>query len=206
MILHILETALQSGLFQTVHVSTDSLPIASIAFQAGAPVEFMRPASLADDQTPIMPVLKYVTEEYAKRGQTFDQVWMLMACAPLVDTHSLRQAEAQFTQAGGKRPLLAVTEYPSPIEWALAKGADGIMTPLQAGMFSVPSQSLRKKYFDAGCFAIFPSAVILNSRGPGTDQGFLGYVLPKNMGVDIDDEQDWAVAEAMFKAKKQGQT
>ena len=61
---------------------------------------------------------------------------------------------------------------------------------------------MEKKYFDAGCFAIFPPAVVQNSQGAGSDKGFLGYVLPKSMGVDIDDEQDWELAEAIFQSKK----
>jgi len=202
MIGHILQTALRSGLFAKVHVSTDSAQIAEIASQAGAPVDFMRPATLADDQTPIMPVLKYVIEEYSQRGFEYEQVWMLMACAPLLDAETLQQAEKMFVAAGGGQPLLAVSEYPSPIEWALSRAPTGQMTPLQPGMFAVPSQTIEKKYFDAGCFAIFPPAVVQKSQGAGSDKGFLGYVLPKSMGVDIDDEQDWELAETIFQSKK----
>lgn len=202
MIHHVLRTAQESKLFDTIHVSTDSPQIIEIVGKMALGVEFMRPASLADDQTPIMPVLKYVTEEYHRRGLEFQQVWMLMACAPLLEVETLQRAEKMFTGAGGGQPLLAVSEYPSPIEWALGRDLAGQMTPLQPGMFAVPSQSIEKKYYDAGCFAIFPPATVLNSQGAGSDQGFLGYVLPKSMGVDIDDEQDWEMAEAIFHSKK----
>lgn len=202
MIHHVLRAAQESKLFDTIHVSTDSPQIVEIVKKLGLGVEFMRPASLADDQTPIMPVLKYVIEEHHRRGFEYEQAWMLMACAPLLDAETLQQAEKVFAAAGGGQPLLAVSEYPSPIEWALSRSPTGQMTPLQPGMFAVPSQTIEKKYFDAGCFAIFPPAVVQNSQGAGSDKGFLGYVLPKSMGVDIDDEQDWELAEAIFQSKK----
>lgn len=202
MIHHVLRTAQDSKLFDTIHVSTDSPQIVEVVKQLGLGVDFMRPAWLADDQTPIMPVLKYVIEEYHRRGFEYEQAWMLMACAPLLNAETLQQAEKMFAGGGGEQPLLAVSEYPSPIEWALGRSPTGQLTPQQPGMFAAPSQTFEKKYFDAGCFAIFPPEVVKNSQGAGSDKIFLGYVLPKSMGVDIDDEQDWELAEAIFQSKK----
>lgn len=201
MIAHILQAARTSGLFDVIHVSTESADIRKTVEQLGFHVDFMRPAELADDHTPIMPVLKYVTDTYTAKGQQFDQVWMLMACAPLIDAHDLQQAAALFDRAGGHDPLLAVSEYHTPIEWALSRSEDGKLTPLQAGMFAVRSQDLGKKYFDAGAFAAFPAATVRASQGTGSDSGFVGYVLPKGRAIDIDDEADWALAEAMYRLK-----
>jgi N-acylneuraminate cytidylyltransferase len=131
----------------------------------------------------------------------FDQVWLLMACSPLIDAEHLVAAEKMFRQSGGREPLLAVSEFPVPIEWAFTRGADGRLTPVQTGMFSVRSQDLEKKYFDAGAFAAFPAATVLASQGAGSDTGFIGYNLPKGTAIDIDDEHDWALAEAIFRLR-----
>src|SRR6185503_3265023 len=104
----------------------------------------------------------YAVEEFARRGRTFDQVWLLMACAPLIAASDLVAAENLFTQRGGQSHLLAVSEFQAPIEWALRRETDGRMVPLQPGMFSVRSQDLEKRYFDAGAFAIFPTATVRN--------------------------------------------
>lgn len=198
MITHVLGAARASGLFAIVHVSTESQRIRDVAAEIGFLPEFPRPEGLADDHTPVMPVLRYVAEEYASRGQHFDEIWMLMACSPLIDDSDLRKAAVLFLGSGGKQPLLAVSEYPAPIEWAFSRGENGALTPVQAGMFAVRSQDLEKRYFDAGSFAIFPAASVLDSQGGGSDQGFIGYVLPKGKAIDIDDEQDWQLAEALF--------
>lgn len=201
MITYVLEAARASGLFQTVHVSTESQSIRDVASEFGFPPDFPRPDELSDDHTPIMPVLRYVTEEYAKRGQVFDEVWLLMACAPLIDANDLSSAAALFAQSQGGQPLLAVAEYPAPIEWAFSRGSDGGLTPVQAGMFAVRSQDLEKRYFDAGSFAAFPAATVRDSQGAGSDSGFIGYVLPKGAAIDIDEEQDWQLAEAIYRVK-----
>lgn len=201
MIAHILQVARASGQFDVIHVSTESEEIRETVEALGFGVDFKRPDELADDHTPIMPVLKYVTDTYAARGKLFDQAWLLMACAPLIDTRDLQEAAALFDRAGGCDPLLAVSEYPAPIEWAFKRSPDGRLDPVQAGMFAMRSQDLEKKYYDAGSFAVFPSATVRASTGAGSDAGFIGYILPKGKAIDIDDEEDWVMAEAMFRLK-----
>ena len=202
MIAHVLEAARASELFDVIHVSTDSAAIGDAVALLGYSPAFPRPAELADDHAPIMPVLKFVADEYARRGQEFDQIWLLMACAPLLEASDLIQAAKLFTEAGGNDPLLAVSEYQVPVEWAFSRKPDGRLTPVQAGMFAVRSQDLERKYFDAGSFAAFPSARVRGSQGAGSDDGFIGYVLPKGTAVDIDDENDWVLAEAIYRIKR----
>lgn len=201
MIAHTLQAARASGLFDLLHVSTESTKIRNTVETLGFSVDFMRPDELADDHTPIRPVLKCVVDTYATRGELFDQVWLLMACAPLINARDLQKAAALFDRAGGRDSLLAVSEYPVPIEWAFSRSADGKLAPVQAGMFAVRSQDLEKKYFDASSFAAFPAATVRASERGGSDARFIGYLLPKWRTIDIDDEADWAMAEAMYRQK-----
>lgn len=85
MIAHILNAARKSGLFEFIHVSTESTHIAEIVQRLGFPIDFPRPGELANDHTPLMPVLKYVVETYQSSGRRFDEIWLLMACAPLIE-------------------------------------------------------------------------------------------------------------------------
>jgi pseudaminic acid cytidylyltransferase len=203
MIGHILEVAQASGLFTVIHVSTESESIRRVVEDLGVPVAFMRPAEIADDHTPIMPVLRHVVDAYAGLGETFDQVWLLMACSPLLDAGDLRGAAELFESCGSRDPLLAVAEYPAPVEWAFSRAADGRLTPLQPGMFAVRSQDLPKKYFDSGSFVAYPAQMVSQSEGAGSDHAFISYVLGKGKAVDIDDEADWKLAEALYRALKQ---
>ena len=201
MIHYILEAAKNSLLFDVIHVSTDSSDIKKVVEELGFLVDFMRPPELSDDITPIFPVLRFVAGHYGDLGLHFDEIWLLMACAPFVSAEDLIRASALFLEAGSRQPLLAVSEYPVPIEWGFRRKPDGRLLPIQPGMFAVRSQDLEKCYFDAGTFAVFPSSHVLRSQGSGSDADFIGCVLPKGSAIDIDEELDWQMAEAMWRAR-----
>ena len=199
MMSYVLDVAHRSKLFDVIHVSTESTEIAEVARQFGSPIQFYRPTKLADDHTPIMPVLKYVVDEFKARGFQFEEVWLLMACAPLIEVTDLHQAAELFQKSGSEDPVIAIAEYPVPIEWAFSrKTQTGELVPTAPGMFAVRSQDIEKKYFDVGAFSILPTARVEASIGAGTDTGFIGHVISKYKAVDIDDENDWAIAEAVY--------
>ena len=92
-------------------------------------MHFPRPAELADDNTPLMPVLRYVTETFQTRGQTFDEVWLLMACAPLIDVNDLRAAARLLLRTGQSKAVLAVAPFPAPIEKAFDRRMMAVLLP-----------------------------------------------------------------------------
>lgn len=201
MIAHILDTARASGLFDVIHVSTDSEHIMKVVDALGYRVEFPRPPALAEDSTPIVPVVRYVLEEYLRRGQAFQQACLLYACAPLIDPEDLRVAARRFEDLGGRKVLLSVTAFPVPIEWAYELGPGSAMKPVQPGMFHVPSQNLSTKYHDTGSFAFFPVERIL-ADAAHDDRDFHGFPLPAYKAVDIDDEEDWKLAEILYRGRR----
>lgn len=131
-----LETAKASGLFDVIHVSTDDDAIARVVAELGFPVHFMRPDNLSDDAYPTMPVLKSVVDEFAKRGETFVQICLLLPCAPLVDPDVLKGAAEMFDKAGDHNPVTTITPLPVPVEWTYRKEIDGLLTLLHPGRFT----------------------------------------------------------------------
>ncbi len=203
MVSYIIEAALASDLFDEVHVSTDSHEIAEVASRLGLEVAFLRPPHLADDHTPIMLVLKYVLEEYLERGIAFDSVVLLMACAPMITADDLRDAAVLFDAHHGKQAVLGVAEYPYLIEWAFRRKPNGVLVPVQPGMFSVRSQDLPPAYYDAGQFCFMPIQRVLAAVGAGSDEGFLGYPIQRHQAIDIDTMDDWRFAELVFSSIRQ---
>lgn len=145
-----------------------------------------------------MPVLKYVLEEYLNRGISFDSVVLLMACAPLITQHDLREASKLYDSYEGIRSVLAVAEYPCPIEWAFRREHNGALLPVQSGMFSIRSQDLEAAYYDAGQFCFMPSQRVLSAEGAGSDEGFVGYPIQRQQAIDIDTIEDWQFAEIVY--------
>jgi pseudaminic acid cytidylyltransferase len=202
MLSYSLNAANDSGLFDCIHVSTDSTKIAETVIKLGFEIDFLRPVELSGDHTPIMPVLKYVTEQYRELGRHFDEVVLIMACAPLIDAGDLVNASNLMKQHNQKKQVLAVAPYPVPVEWAFKRNDDGTLIPVQSGMFSKRSQDIGNKYYDVGMFCFLTTEQILDSEGAGGDDSFVGYVLPKYKSVDIDNFDDWIFAEAIYNGTK----
>ena len=67
--------------------------------------------------------------------------------------------------------------------------------------FQLQSQQLIKTYIDAGSFAIFSNNFIEKNDTSFFPNNFYGYKLKKNNAIDIDDEDDWLLAEALYYLK-----
>ena len=65
--------ARESGVLDRVILSTDSQDIADAGRRAGLDVPFMRPATLAADDTPMLPVILHALESLARDGWSPDR-------------------------------------------------------------------------------------------------------------------------------------
>jgi pseudaminic acid cytidylyltransferase len=194
-----LEAARESGLFDVIHVSTEDPLIAQIAAEWGSRPEFLRDPALADDMTPIMPVLKWALERFAERGRTFDSVAMLMPTAALIDADEIRGASALFDAHGGRFGVLAVASMPCPVEWAMRVGSDRRIVMIDPANAYTRSQDLEPAYYDSGTIAVFPAGKVLGY--PAAQTEFLGYVIPRYKAVDIDNAEDFELAKRLFRGR-----
>ena len=74
MLAYTIAPALESGVFESVVVSTDSEEIAAIARHYGADVPFLRPAAFAGDTSPDIEWLEYTLTELRRQGARVGQL------------------------------------------------------------------------------------------------------------------------------------
>ncbi|MBF0625199.1 MAG: acylneuraminate cytidylyltransferase family protein [Magnetococcales bacterium] len=197
MIAYPLEAARASGLFDTIHVSTESPRIMEVVAELGFPVDFPRPARLADDHAVLMAVLRFVLDSYASRGRTFDQVTLLMATCPLMTATDLAGGVALQDRVD-PLSVLGVTPFTTPIQWAFARtGPQGRLQPREPDSFRIRSQDLPGYVHEAGSFTIFSAQRILGDGGPGRQDDFVGYEIPAIRAIDIDTPDDLEMARAL---------
>jgi N-acylneuraminate cytidylyltransferase len=196
-----LAAARESGLFDLIHVSTETTAIAAIAAANGCPPDFLRDPALADDHTGILAVMRWVLERYAASGRHFDCACLLMATAPLIEAEDLRGGCALFDRHGGVRPVLAVTSLPWPVEWAMRLQPDGGLAFIEPEKSERRSQDLPKAYIDSGTFVFFPVDLLL--AVPAAKPDYLGYLLPRHKAVDIDEREDLDLAELLYRGRRQ---
>ena len=80
-------------------VSTDSVEIASVARQFGAEVPFLRPGELAQDETPLWPVVRHALETVEdQEGGHYDLVALLDPTSPARESADLQKAVESLSQ------------------------------------------------------------------------------------------------------------
>jgi len=197
LIAYALDAAKESGLFDKIHVSTDSIQIKEISEQLGYPVDFMRPQELADNVTGIAPVLAWVLKRYREEGLRFDDVCCIMPAAPLLEADDLKKAYDIFVESEKKYVLLTVAKMPVPVEWSFRRDEKGILTPAMPEALQIRSQDLKQAYYEAGPFSYFHSSYLLNENSSGETK-FVSYVIPQERAVDIDDADDLQLAKTLY--------
>lgn len=200
MIAYALEYAKKSGIFDRIHVSTDSDEIKDTVESLGYTIDFMRPEHLANDTIGLMPVLKWILLEYKKQNLEYFDVCCLMPACPLIEPKDIVEGYEQYLSHGRKYPLHAVTRFSVPVEWAYRRADSGFLTPVSPGAFAKRSQDLEPAYYESGPFSFFHITHIL-SDNPAADKGFVSTVLPKDKAIDIDEIEDFQFAELIYRGK-----
>ncbi len=193
-----IKTALESGLFDHVVVSTDDAEIAEVSRDLGAEVPFLRPYKLSNDFAGTGPVIAHAIETLSISGDV--PVCCLYATAPFVQSSDLKQGLVLLQH--GARYAVSVTQYDYPIQRALRRAKDGAIAMIDPEQLQTRSQDLEDTWHDAGQFywglasSWIADPAVFNS-------GSFGVPLPSHRVVDIDTPEDWSRAEVLFKVLHQ---
>lgn len=197
MIAYAIETALSSRLFEHVIVSTDDAEIMAVSEAHGALVPFVRPPDLADDFTPTVPVIAHAIMASQALGIRVDTACCIYPGVPFLDAGDL-VAGLALLDSGVSAYTFPVTAYPSPIQRALRRAADGRVAPFDPSHVSTRTQDLEPAYHDAGQFYWGRAEAWLG--GMNIHANGAAILLPEWRVVDIDTPADWDRAEAMHRA------
>lgn len=184
--------AKESGLFDEIMVSTDDMEIAEVAKQYGANVPFLRSELTANDFAPLASVIDEVIHNYSCQGVIYDNFCCILATAPFVTPHLLRETYISFVekQFDSLRPI---TLFEYPIQRAFRVEENDAVSFMFPDFVSARSQDLEKAYHDTGLFywGICSKGLRGEFRG--------GYIIDSNICQDIDTLDDWKIAEMKFK-------
>lgn len=198
LIAYSIETAVKSGLFDKVIVSTDSEEVMEVAQQYGAETPFTRPENLSNDFTGTRPVTNHAIEFCIENYFTPEYVCCIYATAPFLQNRFLRQGLESLQSSTDKLFAFSVTTFPFPIQRALQQVNEGV-APMFPEFISHRSQDLPEAFHDAGQFYWGTTKGYLSNTGIFTDKG-IPIVLPRHLVQDIDTKEDWVRAELMYRA------
>ncbi|MEZ5365633.1 MAG: acylneuraminate cytidylyltransferase family protein [Bryobacterales bacterium] len=191
------ETALQSRLLDRIVLSTDSEEIAAVGRRYGLDVPFLRPAELAADASPTLPVVRHALEWYAARGERFDALCLLQPTTPFRKTADIDGCVRLLAESDADA-VVSVTQVPDEFNphWVYFRGADGSIGVSTGEAAPIPRrQELPPSFHRDGSLYVTRTRVLLEQNSLYGDR-VLGYVTAGG-GVNLDTPEDWARAEAL---------
>ena len=191
LIAYTIEAAKESTCIDDVLVSTDSENIAEVAREYGAWVPFLRPAELASDTAKTIDAVMYTINRLAKEGREYDYVILLQPTSPLRKSEDIEGAFSLARTTG--EDVVSVSEVSdSPILIRTCE-KNGQLTPLLSGSSTVRRQDMPQYYRVNG--SIYVNCVSELSSKTSLNDNRVGYVMPRERSVDIDEMVDFLVAE-----------
>ncbi len=199
-----IRTALQSGLFEHVVVSTDDCEIAALALRLGAQVPFMRPEKLANDHASTLAVMQHAAQSCLTLGWAVQRICCLYATAPFAQVADLRAGLALLDTPGAGEPVqyaFSATSFDFPVQRAIRLDASGVVQSVWPENIPKRSQDLEPLFHDAGQF-YWGRTSAFEGLLPMFAAHSRAVLLPRHRVQDIDDEDDWTRAEWLYRAWK----
>lgn len=196
------EAALAARRLARVVLTTDDVEIAETGRRLGLDVPFLRPAELARDETPMLPVVQHALRRVEEEtGARFDAVCLLQPTNPL-RSPGLIDACVGLLETSGADAV--VTVLPVPAEhnphWVYFSARDGALR-LSTGEAAPVArrQDLPPAFHREGSVYVTRRDVLLG-RNSLYGERLVGYELRPEHSVNIDDLEDWARAERLLLA------
>ncbi len=192
------EAALASVGLTRVILSTDDPEIAEVGRVCGLDVPFLRPAELAQDTTPTLPVIQHALQSLAANGDLYDAVCLLQPTNPLRTTGLIDACITLFIESDADS---VITVLPVPAKfnphWVYFKNDDGSLFLSTGEADPIPRrQALPPAYHRDGSIYITRTDIVLNHNSLYGHR-VVGYLVEK-VEVNIDTPEDWERAEQLI--------
>lgn len=196
------EIALQSKQLTEVIVSTEDELIREVAKNLGIKVPFVRPMTLAQDNTPTLDVIIHALEWYKNQNIFFDAVCLLQVTSPFRTVAFLDEAIEKFMKKDTDS-LVSVQKVPHEYNphWTFEENEQGNLK-IATGETEIISrrQELPTAYHRDGSIYLTKTRVLLNEHSLyGKSTAFIES--DSESYVNIDTLQDWEKAEEMIQNK-----
>ncbi|CAG0934528.1 partial N-acylneuraminate cytidylyltransferase, partial [Planctomycetaceae bacterium] len=201
LIAYSIAAGLRAARVTRVVVSTDDAAIAEVGRHYGADVPFMRPSSLAQDETPDLPVFKHVLAELeAREGFRPAIIVQLRPTSPLRPPGLVDEAIDLLGRQASADSVRGVTpSSQNPFKmWRI--GASGSLVPLLdevENAYDMPRQSLPATYWQTGHVDVVRRGTILTQHSM-TGRVIWPFQIDGRYAADIDAPSDWECAEHLL--------
>ena len=200
-----IEAALESGCFDTVHVSTDSERYAEIARRYGADVPFLRSATLATDTASTWDAVREVLARYDELSKRFDTMMLMQPTTPLRTGEDVKAAYALFQKKQAKS-VIAVCEVDHSPLWCDTIPDSGSMKGFgRKDLAWVNRQDLRPYYrVNGAIYLLSVNGINIPPDDEIYEDNCYALFMDRKKSVDVDSEDDLALVEFLLARRAQG--
>jgi CMP-N,N'-diacetyllegionaminic acid synthase len=206
LIAYTIETALAARhLLYRIVVSTDDEEIACVARAYGADVPFLRPAHLAGDMVPTLPVLQHAVRFIEGQDQvTMDWVLLLQPTAPLRIPEDIEEALALARQ-GGCDSVISVVQVFAVHPILMKRIEDNRLLPY----CMEEKEGTRRQDYQPAAY-MRNGAIYLTRRDVLMERNSLWgaisrpYIMPPARSVSIDNELDLKLVDMIVQERMGG--
>lgn len=199
LLLHSIEQAKASGLFDVVAVSSDDEAILALAKEGGADECVTRLAEHATDTAAKLPAIRHCVEDVEKRRDcSFDLVVDLQPTSPLREAQDISAAVLLVEVLGAENVITGSIAKSSPYFSLVEERTNGTVGLSKPTNPPVVRRQDAPKCFDMnGSIYVWQRAALMEH-----DSLFLPttrlYEMPEERSVDIDTELDFEFAEFLL--------
>jgi pseudaminic acid cytidylyltransferase len=188
--------ARESGLFDTVYVSTDDETVAKTARDLDAEVPFLRPSELSEDFTGTDAVLTHWLKWLEAAGCLPKYLCCVYPTAPFLTGAVIQGSYEVMCQQKAHSVLIAISSAMTP--WrALKCEADGRVAYQWPEHYSTRSQDFPKTCQDANqCYWLDVESYRNDPRL--INENTFPFFIPRWDAQDINTDEDWEMAERLF--------
>lgn len=192
------EEATHSGVFHTVHVSTESGDIKSEAERFGIDFPFMRKKSLSEDNVHVSMVVTDVILNFKAIGINFDSVCLLMPTSPLRTYSDIQNAAKKFRDSGVDS-LVSVSSL-GKLETNLRIFKDeGLIDYYNSSIERNQNRQYAKELYAVNGSIYFSKVASFLKFGTFHIDTVIGYEMSFINSIDVNTEEDLELAKIFFK-------
>ncbi|MFT5111199.1 MAG: CMP-N,N'-diacetyllegionaminic acid synthase [Parasphingorhabdus sp.] len=205
LIAHTICCALDSKVLDSIIVSTDSLEIAEVAQNYGADVPFLRPQNISQDNSNAVEVIDHCLRFLSNSDYFPDTLVYLQPTSPLRISNDIIGAIARFDQERADT-LVSVQTVPHQFNPESIMQMDDTNRLMSN---SGGNESLDRHFKPSYVARNGPAILVLNVTKFLQEKAFyagnmhvVGYPMPKERSIDIDEPWDLRLAQAVLNLDK----
>ncbi len=194
------EAALHAKSLSRVILSTEDEEIAEIGRRLGVEVPFMRPAELAADETPMIPVVQHAIRWVENNGDRCDAVCLLQPTNPLRRGEDIDGAVELMERTGADSVISFVDvgeKHPARMK-VIAEDGKVIDPPFAEQFEGQRRQELPKLYLREGSIYLTRRDTIMN-EGSFKGRDCRAWIVPEERACNIDTPFDFFLADQIIK-------